>query len=169
MSHSSTEPDFTHLVDSYYEDLYRFALSMARNEADASDLVQQTFLIWAEKGSGLRDSTKAKSWLFTTLYREFLRQYRRGTSYTSLEPDQLDQSKFAATPVDQAISIDGQTAIKALQSIPEVYRIPLTLFYLEDFSYREIADTLDMPIGTVMSRLSRGKALLKQNLTSPME
>lgn len=64
---------FTHLVDAHYVPLYRFALSLARNGAAAGDLVQQTFFIWATKGESLRDSAKAKSWLFTTLYREFLR------------------------------------------------------------------------------------------------
>src|SRR5260370_15889803 len=77
MSHSGThndvtEPDFEQLVDAHYAALYRFALSLAKNEMDAADLTQQTFYIWAEKGRDLRDPGKAKSWLFTTLYREFL-------------------------------------------------------------------------------------------------
>ena len=68
---------FTQLVDAHYASLYRFALSLARNSADAGDLLQQTFFIWATKGHGLREAAKAKSWLFTTLYREFLRGRRR--------------------------------------------------------------------------------------------
>ena len=64
---------FAQLVDAHYAPLYRFALSLARNGSDAGDLVQQTFFIWATKGHGLRELSKAKSWLFTTLYREFLR------------------------------------------------------------------------------------------------
>ena len=68
---------FTQLVDAHYAALSRFALSLARREADACDLVQQTFYVWATKGHGLREQTKAKTWLFTTLYREFLRGRRR--------------------------------------------------------------------------------------------
>ena len=60
---------FTQLVDAHYAPLYRFALSLTRNSSDAGDLTQQTFFIWAKKGEQLRDAAKAKSWLFTTLYR----------------------------------------------------------------------------------------------------
>ena len=77
-------PLFQQLVDSWYDPLYRFALSLSRNGDEALDLTQQTFARWAEKGHGLRDSTKAKSWLFTVLYREFLtgrrHQQRESTS-----------------------------------------------------------------------------------------
>ena len=76
---------FTQLVDAHYTPLYRFALSLTRNTSDACDLTQQTFFIWARKGEQLRDAAKAKSWLFTTLYREFLRGRRRGDHLTALE------------------------------------------------------------------------------------
>ena len=76
---------FAQLVDAHYAPLYRFALSLARNGSDAGDLVQQTFFIWATKGHGLRELSKVKSWLFTTLYREFLRGRRRDLRSTSLE------------------------------------------------------------------------------------
>ena len=67
-----SNPVFTQLVDEHYASLYRFALSLARRDADACDLVQQTFYIWATKGEALREVTKAKSWLFTTLYRSII-------------------------------------------------------------------------------------------------
>lgn len=155
---------FTQLVDAQYAPLYRFALSLAKNSADAGDLVQQTFFIWAKKGSALRETAKAKSWLFTTLYREFLRGRRRSQRATSIEELPPGEQDIAAEEVDQVAKMDAATVVAALQSVDEVFRAPLTLFYLEDLSYHEIAETLDVPIGTVMSRLSRGKAQLRTEL-----
>src|SRR3954470_17437221 len=79
------EAVFPQLVETYYAALYRFALSLTKSPADASDLTQQTFFIWATNGEALREIGKAKSWLFTTLYREFLRGRRRDSRITSLE------------------------------------------------------------------------------------
>jgi len=155
---------FTQLVDAHYAPLYRFALSLARNSADAGDLVQQTFFIWATKGHGLRETTKAKSWLFTTLYREFLRGRRRDSRATSLEDLPPAEADIAADEVDRVTRLDAASVVAALQSVDEIFRAPLTLFYLEELSYQEIAETLEVPIGTVMSRLSRGKAQLRAAL-----
>ena len=152
---------FTRLVDAHYAPLYRFALSLARNQADAGDLVQQTFYIWATKGHALREAAKAKTWLFTTLYREFLRGRRRDGRITSLDDLPPGGSEVAAEEVDRVARLDAAMVMTALQEVDEVFRAPLTLFYLEDLSYQEIATTLDVPIGTVMSRLSRGKAQLR--------
>lgn len=156
---------FTRLVDAFYASLYRFALSLARNSADASDLVQQTFFIWAKKGDMLRDESKVKSWLFTTLYREFLRGRQRDARATSIEtlaPD--DQDVLVDREVDHVSKLDAPTVVAALQVVDEVFRAPLTLYYLEELSYLEIAATLDVPVGTVMSRLSRGKAQMRRAL-----
>ena len=156
---------FTQLVDAHYASLYRFALSLARNSADAGDLVQQTFFVWATKGNALRDGTKAKSWLFTTLYREFLRGRRRDARATSIEDLPPGEQEIAAEDVDRVARLDAPAVMAALQSVDEVFRAPLTLFYLEELSYIEIAEALEVPIGTVMSRLSRGKAQLRAALT----
>ena len=155
---------FTRLVDAHYAPLYRFALSLARNQADAGDLVQQTFYIWATKGHALREAAKAKTWLFTTLYREFLRGRRRDGRVTSLEDLPPGGSEVAAEEVDRVARLDAAMVMSALQEVDEIFRAPLTLFYLEDLSYQEIATMLDVPIGTVMSRLSRGKAQLRSVL-----
>ncbi len=155
---------FTQLVDAHYTSLYRFALSLARNSADAGDLVQQTFFVWATKGDSLRDLGKAKSWLFTTLYREFLRGRRRGARATSIEDLPPGEQDIVAEDVDRVARLDADTVMAALQSVDEVFRAPLTLFYLEELSYLEIAEALEVPIGTVMSRLSRGKAQLRAAL-----
>ena len=155
---------FTQLVDAHYAALYRFALSLARNAADAGDLVQQTFFIWATKGQSLREEAKAKTWLFTTLYREFLRGKRREARATSIEDLPPGEQEIATEDVDRARRLDAATVMTALQSVDEIFRAPLTLFYLEDMAYQEIAEALEVPIGTVMSRLSRGKAQVRAAL-----
>lgn len=159
-----TNPVFTQLVDAHYGALYRFALSLARSEADACDLVQQTFYIWATKGAALRDAAKAKTWLFTTLYREFLRGRRRDGRITALEDLSPGEQDLPTESVDYVRRLDGAQVVEMLQQVDEVFRAPLTLFYLEDLSYQEIADTLEVPVGTVMSRLSRGKVQLRAAL-----
>jgi RNA polymerase sigma-70 factor, ECF subfamily len=155
---------FTQLVDAHYAPLYRFALSLARNGSDAGDLVQQTFFIWATKGHGLRELSKVKSWLFTTLYREFLRSRRRESRSSSLEDLPAGEKEPLAEDVDRVSRIDAGAVMAALQTVDETFRAPLTLFYIEDMSYQEIAAALEVPIGTVMSRLSRGKIQLRMAL-----
>lgn len=155
---------FTQLVDAHYAPLYRFALSLTKNTSDACDLTQQTFFIWARKGDQLRDEAKAKSWLFTTLYREFLRGRRRAEHVRALEDLPPGESDPAAPEVDRVAGMDAAMVVETLQEVEEVYRVPLTLFYLKDLSYKEIAEVQDVPIGTVMSRLSRGKAQLRAAL-----
>lgn len=155
---------FTQLVDAHYAPLFRFALSLTKNSSDAGDLTQQTFFIWAKKGEQLRDETKAKSWLFTTLYREFLRVRRRAEHVTALEDLSPLESDPPAPAVDLVSGMDGRLVVEALQEVDEVYRVPLTLFYLQDLSYKDIAEALEVPIGTVMSRLSRGKSQLRAAL-----
>ena len=154
---------FEQLVDRFYQPLYRFAISLAKNAEEASDLTQQTFFLWAAKGHQLRETSKVKSWLFTTLYREYISTYRRATRYPQVE---LDEVTHEIPTVDSSVvnDLDGNTVIAALTEIDEVYRGPLVLFYLDDLSYKEIADVLNIPIGTVMSRLARGKAQLRQRL-----
>lgn len=154
--------DFAQLVDAHYAPLYRFGLSLARNEMEAADLTQQTFYIWAEKGANLRDAGKVKSWLFTTLYREFLAGRRHDTRFPKVALDDAGELPAVTQSLDQ--KIDGAAAMDALRALDEIYRAPLALFYLKQFSYIEIAEILEVPIGTVMSRLSRGKAQLRQAL-----
>jgi len=155
--------EFEQLVDAHYTALYRFAFSLAKNEMDAGDLTQQAFYIWAQKGRDLRDAAKAKSWLFTTLYREFLGGRRHETRFPKVALDEAPDE-----PVDAPLAaekIDAAAALSALGRLEENFRAPLTLFYLKQFSYTEIAEVLNVPIGTVMSRLSRGKAELRQILS----
>jgi RNA polymerase sigma-70 factor, ECF subfamily len=155
------EEVFANLVETYYAGLYRFALSLAKNSSDAADLTQQTFFVWATKGQALRDASKAKTWLFTTLYREFLKGRRRLGRVTAIADLPPAEQDVPDVEVDVVAKMDAQVVLQALQDVDQVFREPLTLFYLQDMSYLEIAEVLAVPIGTVMSRLSRGKAQLR--------
>ena len=144
--------------------LYRFALSLSRNEADASDLVQNTFHTWASKGHQLRETARVKTWLFTTLYRHFLAHKRhadRHVAVDNIEEPLVEPAHIASSIVD---SMDAALVQKALHELEDRYRAPVTLFYMQQHSYREIAEILEIPIGTVMSRISRGKAQLRERL-----
>jgi len=152
--------DFEQLVEHFYMPLYRFALSLRRDPCDAADLTQQTFLLWASKGHQLREQSKVKAWLFTSLYREFLRGERQRGRESGSE-EQL--SDVECLPV-VANNLDGDAVVRALLDLEEIYRAPLSLFYLQEHSYKEIAETLNLPVGTVMSRISRGKARLREQL-----
>jgi RNA polymerase sigma-70 factor, ECF subfamily len=155
-----TELDLERIVSELYAPLYRFALALSRNESQAADLTQETFLILAKQHAQVRDRTKIKSWLFTTLRREFLRGLRSQTSHPEVELKPEHQDELVAdSGVLQAS--DAATVIEALAGVDESYRTVLELFYLADLSYKEIAASLDIPIGTVMSRLSRGKEQLR--------
>jgi RNA polymerase sigma-70 factor, ECF subfamily len=157
--------DFESLVAQYYEPLYRFAFSLTRVEADACDLTQQTFYVWATKGHQLRDTTKVKTWLYTTLHRAFLDGRRRQTRFKHYELDDVATELPALAParVDQ---LDSAQVLEALARVDEVYQAPVALFYLEDCSYNEIAEVLGVPLGTVKSRLARGLRQLRSLLTT---
>lgn len=157
--------DFESLVARYYRPLYQFAFSLTRAEADACDLTQQTFYVWATKGHQLKDATKVKSWLFTTLHREFLESRRRGTRFPHYELSQVDAELPAILPA-RVNQLDSANVLQALAQVDEVYQGPVALFYLEDCSYKEIAEILEVPMGTVKSRIARGIAQLQKSLAS---
>jgi len=152
--------DFEQLVEVHYGQLYRFAMSLARTESDASDLVQDTFLAWAAKGHQLRDRTKVKAWLFTTLHRRFLESQRRTRRFPHLDIDEAadELPKLEPGLVNQ---LDGQTIVVLLGSVDPQFQAAVALFYLEDYSYNEIAGILEVPLGTVKSRIARGIAQLR--------
>jgi len=161
---TTSAAEFDQIVDQYYRALFSFAHSLVGNEHGAADLVQQTFYRWAYKGDQLRDRTKVKTWLFTTLHREFLQGLRRDQRLVALDAtDELpDERRAAAT--EAVAALDAESVTNALAEIEEPFRAPLSLFYLQEFAYTEIAELLDIPIGTVMSRISRGKDRLRQRL-----
>src|SRR5216684_6283287 len=94
----SVSVDFESLVERFYRPLYQFALSLTQSESDACDLTQQTFYVWATKGHQLRDASKVKSWLFTTLHREFLESRRRHARFPHFEISQVDSELPAVAP-----------------------------------------------------------------------
>lgn len=155
--------DFENLVATHYEPLYQFAFSLTREEAGACDLVQQTFCVWAAKGHQLRDESKVKTWLFTTLHREFLGSRRRQTRFPHFEIDYAEPELPVVEPAT-ANQMDAGLVMEALGMLDETYQAPVALFYLQDYSYKEIAEILDVPLGTVKSRLARGLERLHQLL-----
>jgi RNA polymerase sigma factor (sigma-70 family) len=155
--------DFESLVSRYYSSLYQFAFSLTRTYTEASDLTQQTFYVWATKGHQLRDVSKVKTWLFTTLHREFLEKQRRQTRFPHFELNQIDGELPSISP-EMVNRLDSRTVLQALARVDASYQAPVALFYLEDHSYKEIAEILEVPLGTVKSRLSRGIAQLQQIL-----
>jgi len=159
----SLDLSFTGLVDQFHGPLYRFAFRLTGSEADACDLVQETFYIWVRKGSQLQEPSKVKTWLFTTLYREFLQARRRNLRFPEVE---FKAEELEVPPVNPVamVQLDGRTVARLLEKMEEVFRAPLVLFYLEEHSYEEISSILGVPLGTVKSRLSRGIAQMRELL-----
>jgi RNA polymerase sigma-70 factor (ECF subfamily) len=146
------------LIERYHALLYRFAYRLSGSPADAEDLTQQTYLIAHQSLNQLRDPAKAKSWLCTILRHAFLRmeQQRILVQRFALEHDP-EQPEIEATCDEEAVQA-------ALNKLPEEYRSAAILFYFQELSYKEIAEALETPIGTVMSRLSRAKQQLRRLL-----
>jgi len=154
------ELDFENLVEAHYGSLYRFAMSLTHTESNAGDLVQETFLTWASKGHQLRDLKKVKAWLFTTLHRRFLESQRRTTRFRHVELNEAAEDLPDVEP-ELLNRLDAQTALDLLAKVEPQFQAAVALFYLEDCSYNEIAEILEVPIGTVKSRIARGLAQLR--------
>jgi RNA polymerase sigma-70 factor (ECF subfamily) len=157
------ELDYEQIVALHHESLYRFAFSLAGNPDDAAELTQEAYVRLLNKSWQLRDQGRVKSWLCTTLYRIFLGWKRRESRFPHIEVLSAEEELPPLTP-EIADQLDGEVAMDAALELEERFRVPLVLHYLQCLSYREIAEVLNIPIGTVMSRLSRGKDLLRQRL-----
>jgi RNA polymerase sigma factor (sigma-70 family) len=161
----NAQEQFEALVSEHYEALFRFALSLTRAEFDAWDLTQQTFCTWAKKGHQLRDPAKVKSWLFTTLHRAFLETQRRRTRFPHHEIENVAKELPVFLP-EFGDRLDSAQVLLALAKLDERYQAAVALCYLEDWSYKEIATILEVPVGTVKSRIARGITQLREFLSS---
>jgi RNA polymerase sigma-70 factor (ECF subfamily) len=128
-------------------------------------LTQQTFYTWSIKGHQLREGSKVKTWLFTTLHRAFLQTRRRETRFPHYELDEVGYELPSVSP-QGARRLESADVLDALAKIDDVFQAPVSLFYLEDCPYKEIAQILNVPLGTVKSRIARGIAQL-QRLLAP--
>jgi RNA polymerase sigma-70 factor (ECF subfamily) len=151
---------FETIVSEHSDSLFRFAMSLTRSESDAKDLTQHTFYMWAIRGHQLRDLSKVKPWLFTTLHRAFLAGQRKHIRFPLEQLDLVSEELPVFTPVPGR-GLDCAVVLTALESVDECFQAAVALFYLEDYSYQEIAVILEVPVGTVKSRISRGIAQLK--------
>lgn len=158
------EADYEQAVTSYYQSLYAFGYSLAGNADDACELTQETYSRLLTKGGQLRDPSKVKSWLFTTLYRVFLGWRARRERLPHLEICSVESELLPISPEHLDV-LENDAVREELLGLEEHYRVPLTLFYMNDQSYEEIAEILNVPIGTVMSRLSRAKDILREALS----
>ena len=159
----------------YLEPLYATALRLTRNRADAEDLVQDTFVKAFRFMDRFEPGTNLKAWLFTILHNTW-RNRRRDSSRDTVEVDS-DRVEQAATRPDGPAAFDTPERIllratldadlkEALDRLPETFREAVWLRDVEEFTYAEIAEMLGIPMGTVMSRISRGRRLLFEWLSS---
>ena len=150
------------LVEDHYASLYRYAYRLSGSSADAEDLTQDTFCKAQVNLTQLRDPSRARPWLFSILRNAYLHRRRADRQQPCVA---LDQVGDVAEPLPESLpEIDSEQLQSALNELSEVYRTPIILYYFEEFGYREIAEQMDLPIGTVMSRLARAKAFLRTRL-----
>jgi RNA polymerase sigma-70 factor (ECF subfamily) len=162
----------------YSKQLYAAAMRMTRNPADAEDLVQETFLKAYRAYDSFTAGTNLKAWLYRILTNTYINKYRKAAR----RPDEVDlgdvedlylyrrvgseESAEASRTTEDRV-LDGLVEAdikKAVESLPENFRIPVLLADLEGLSYQEFADILEIPIGTVMSRLHRGRKAMQKTL-----
>lgn len=169
---------FTALISEHLDGLFRTALRLTRNRANAEDLLQETFLRAWRSFHTFQPGTNARAWLYRILMNAHIDAYRR----TTREPEVVDQDdvdefylyskvqesdefKRAGNPEEALLSqLMDADVVGALEALPDTFRAVVVLADIEGFSYKEIAEILDIPIGTVMSRLHRGRRQLQVKL-----
>jgi RNA polymerase sigma-70 factor (ECF subfamily) len=164
MDESAQElPRLADLVEQHYRVVYRFAYRLCGSQADAEDLTQQTFLAAQANLHQLREAEAARSWLFTIARNTFLKSQRSPAGH-------VVPLEYVGEPLDHRADhtrfdgLEREELQAVLDELPEEFRTPLVLFYFQEFSYKQIARQMDLPIGTVMSRLARAKEHLRRRL-----
>jgi RNA polymerase sigma-70 factor (ECF subfamily) len=169
---------FAELAMSYTDQLYSAALRMTRNPSDADDLVQETYLRAYRGFGGFKEGTNLKAWLYKILTNTFINTYRakkrrpEETDFDDVEEFSLynrlgglEAASAGRTPESEVLDAMPDEVVKAaLESLPEQFRMAVLLADVEGFSYKEIAEIMDVPVGTVMSRLHRGRKQLQKAL-----
>jgi RNA polymerase sigma-70 factor, ECF subfamily len=166
MDDGQSAGNLSELIEQYYQLLYRYAFRLSGSTADAEDLTQQTFLTAQTHLHQLRDPSRAKAWLCSIVRNLYLKNVHKAGDPKSVSLEHVPEPKIdwnRDSPIDQ------EKLQHVLNQMPEEFRSPIILFYFEEFSYKEIAEHMDVPLGTVMSRLARAKSYLRQRLAAGRE
>ena len=158
---------FDDWVRQYQRLLFGIAYWWTGSRTDAEELTQEAFFQAYRSRSSLREIEAVKGWLVGILRHCYAQMYRKGGSRMEMPLDEVMETSGETINLqsDGANSHDSLALHQALERLDERHRLPLVLFYFQELSYREIADTLELPLGTVMSRLSRARQLLHESLT----
>ena len=174
----TTREDFTHDAMQHAPQLFSTAMRMTRNRSDAEDLVQETFIKAWRSFATYQQGTNLRAWLFRIMTNTYINKYnaqQRKPTETELDDVEelflykrlgaVDQSQLSQSTEDQMLSLFTDDEVKkALEELPEQFRIPVLMSDVEGFSYKEIAEILEIPLGTVMSRLHRGRKAMQKML-----
>jgi RNA polymerase sigma-70 factor (ECF subfamily) len=174
----TTREDFTHDAMQHAPQLFSTAMRMTRNRSDAEDLVQETFIKAWRSFATYQQGTNLRAWLFRIMTNTYINKYnaqQRKPTETELDDVEelflykrlgaVDQSQLSQSAEDQMLSLFTDDEVKkALEELPEQFRIPVLMSDVEGFSYKEIAEILEIPLGTVMSRLHRGRKAMQKML-----
>jgi|GEM_PF-961209 len=149
------------LIVAHSDAMYRYAYRLTGQSADAEDLTQQAFLLAQQKLHQLRETDRAAAWLFAIVRSCFLKACRKRQQTATSADWNIEEVADQSPELDH---VDQERLSKSLAELPDEFRLVVLMFYFEDLSYKEIAEQLELPIGTVMSRLSRAKTHLRRRL-----
>ena len=174
----TAQDDFVQDAMQFAPQLFSTAMRMTRNKSDAEDLVQETFIKAWRSFHTFQTGTNLRAWLYRIMTNTFINKYnskQRKPTETELDEVEelylykrlgsIDQSKLSSSAEDQMLELFTDDEVKkALEELPETFRLPVLLSDVDGFSYKEIAEMLDIPLGTVMSRLHRGRKAMQKML-----